>query len=54
MLDRREEILNLVNGHEMFPEDEPQPSSEETAVFADWLHAKLMRAAGDAEMKMRV
>ncbi len=38
------EILDAVNSHEMPPEDEPQPDSEITAAFADWVANELARA----------
>lgn len=38
------EILNVINGHEMPPEDEPQPKPEDTGRFADWVAGELARA----------
>lgn len=38
------EILNAVNGHEMPPEEEPQPDPAETAHFTDWVAKELARA----------
>lgn len=38
------EILNAVNGHEMPPEDEPQPEPAESARLAEWVASELARA----------
>lgn len=38
------EILNAVNGHEMPPEEEPQPMPEDSARFAEWVANELSRA----------
>jgi hypothetical protein len=37
------EVVNSINGHEMPPEDEKQPSPEAAAKFAEWLEAELAR-----------
>lgn len=38
------EVLNSINGHEMPPEDEKQPSTEAAAAFATWLESALAQA----------
>ncbi len=38
------EVLNSINGHEMPPEDEKQPSTEAAAAFAKWLESSLAQA----------
>ena len=38
------EILNAVNGHEMPPEEEPQPNPADSARFAEWVANELARA----------
>ncbi len=38
------EVLNVLNRHEMPPEDEKQPSKEKSAMFATWLEHELSRA----------
>ncbi|WP_205760916.1 DUF1592 domain-containing protein [Luteolibacter luteus] len=38
------EVLNVINGHEMPPEDEPQPAAADAARFAEWVEAELARA----------
>lgn len=38
------EVLNAVNGHEMPPEDEPQPAAAEAGRFAEWVEQELARA----------
>jgi mono/diheme cytochrome c family protein len=38
------EVLNAVNGHEMPPEDEPQPEAAEAGRFAEWVEQQLARA----------
>ena len=38
------EVVNSIGGHEMPPEDEPQPSSEAAGKFAGWLETKLAEA----------
>ncbi len=38
------EVLNSVNGHEMPPEEKPQPSPESSARFAEWLESNLAKA----------
>ncbi|CAN5398400.1 hypothetical protein BH23VER1_BH23VER1_19720 [soil metagenome] len=38
------EILDVVNSHEMPPEDEPQPDPDEAAAFAAWVGGELARA----------
>ena len=43
------EVVNALNGHEMPPEDEPQPKPEEAGKLADWLAAEL----GHAEIAKR-
>jgi hypothetical protein len=35
------EVVNVLNGHEMPPEDAPQPKPEVAGKFADWLAAEL-------------
>ncbi len=35
------EVLNSVNGHEMPPEDEKQPTANDAAKFAQWLETSL-------------
>lgn len=37
------EVVNSINGHEMPPEDEPQPAPEAAAKFAAWLEMELAR-----------
>jgi len=37
------EVVNSIGGHEMPPEDEPQPAAEDAAKFAGWLEAELAR-----------
>lgn len=38
------EVLNAINGHEMPPEDEPQPAAAEAGRFAEWVEKELARA----------
>ena len=38
------EVVNALNGHEMPPEDEPQPSPGEAGALVEWLTAELGRA----------
>ena len=38
------EVLNAVRGHEMPPEEEPQPDPEEAGKFGDWVEKELVRA----------
>jgi hypothetical protein len=38
------EVVNAVSGHEMPPEDEPQPSVDSANRFASWLESELGRA----------
>lgn len=38
------EVLNAINGHEMPPEDEPQPTTADAARFAEWVETELARA----------
>ena len=37
------EVVNSINGHEMPPEEEPQPASEAAATFVSWLEMELAR-----------
>ncbi len=38
------EVVNSIGGHEMPPEDEPQPAPEAAGKFAGWLETKLAEA----------
>lgn len=38
------EIVNVLNSHEMPPEDEPQPTTEEVSKVVDWATAQTVRA----------
>lgn len=38
------EVVNVLNSHEMPPEDEPQPADGETAKFVDWVTQQMTRA----------
>ena len=38
------EIVNVLNSHEMPPEKEPQPGSDEVAKLVDWITAQTVRA----------
>ncbi|MEO8498765.1 MAG: c-type cytochrome domain-containing protein, partial [Planctomycetota bacterium] len=38
------EVVNVLNGHEMPPEDEPQPKAEEVARVVDWITQQMVRA----------
>jgi hypothetical protein len=42
--DRWKEVLNALNGHEMPPPKEPQPSPGSVAAFVDWLTQELTQA----------
>ncbi len=42
--DRWREVLNVLNGHEMPPPKERQPSPESVAAFVDWLTHELTQA----------
>ncbi len=37
------EVVNVLNSHEMPPEDEPQPSAAEVAELVDWITAEMIR-----------
>jgi hypothetical protein len=39
-----DEVVNVLNSHEMPPEDEPQPKAEEVAKFIDWVREQQIRA----------
>ena len=39
-----DEVVNVLNSHEMPPEDEPQPSADEVKSFVDWVTDELIRA----------
>jgi mono/diheme cytochrome c family protein len=41
---RWKEVVNVLNSHEMPPEDARQPKAEETAAFVDWITAQAVRA----------
>lgn len=41
---RWKEVVNVLNSHEMPPEDARQPKPEETAAFVDWITAQAVRA----------
>jgi hypothetical protein len=41
---RWNEVVNVLNSHEMPPEDARQPKPEETAAFVDWITAQAVRA----------
>jgi hypothetical protein len=41
---RWQEVVNVLNSHEMPPEDARQPKPEETAAFVDWITAQAVRA----------
>jgi mono/diheme cytochrome c family protein len=38
------EIVNVLNGHEMPPEDEPQPAPAEVAAMVDWITDQMVKA----------
>ena len=38
------EVINVLNSHEMPPEDEPQPSQESVAEVVDWITQQMARA----------
>ena len=38
------EVVNSINGHEMPPEDEPQPKPEDAGRVAGWIEAELAKA----------
>ncbi|PQO46005.1 hypothetical protein C5Y93_11525 [Blastopirellula marina] len=38
------EVVNVLNSHEMPPEDEPQPKAEEVAKLVDWVTGEMIRA----------
>ncbi len=38
------EVLNVLNGHEMPPEDEEQPTAEEVASVVDWITRQMVQA----------
>jgi hypothetical protein len=38
------EIVNVMNGHEMPPEDQPQPTPEDVAQVVDWITEQLISA----------
>tara|TARA_R110002072_G_scaffold303141_1_gene495725 strand:- start:41490 stop:44549 length:3060 start_codon:yes stop_codon:yes gene_type:complete len=38
------EVVNVLNSHEMPPEDEPQPSQESVAEVVDWITRQMARA----------
>ncbi|MBC8355206.1 MAG: DUF1587 domain-containing protein [Planctomycetes bacterium] len=38
------EVVNVLNSHEMPPEDEPQPKVEEVAKVVDWITQQMVRA----------
>ena len=38
------EVINVLNGHEMPPEDEPQPSTDEVAKVVDWITGEMVKA----------
>lgn len=38
------EVINVLNSHEMPPEDEPQPSQESVATVVDWITQQMARA----------
>ena len=38
------EVVNVLNSHEMPPEDEPQPAPEAVAEFVDWITAQMVKA----------
>jgi hypothetical protein len=42
--ERWKEVLNVLNGHEMPPPKEPQPSPAATAAFVEWLTQELTQA----------
>lgn len=37
------EVVNVLNSHEMPPEDEPQPSADEVARLVDWITDEMIR-----------
>ncbi len=41
---RWREVVNVLNSHEMPPEEEPQPKPEEVAVVVDWITTQTIRA----------
>ncbi len=44
VVEKWKEVVNAVSGHEMPPEDEPQPSVDSANQFASWLESELGRA----------
>ncbi len=38
------EVVNVLNSHEMPPEDEPQPAPESVATFVDWVTEQMVKA----------
>ncbi len=38
------EVVNVLNSHEMPPEDEPQPAPESVALFVDWITQQMVKA----------
>lgn len=38
------EVVNVLNSHEMPPEDEPQPKTEDVATVVDWITGQMSRA----------
>ena len=38
------EVVNVLNSHEMPPEDEPQPAGDEVAKVVDWITQQMVRA----------
>ncbi len=44
VVEKWKEVVNSVNGHEMPPEEEKQPSPEASARFVEWLEQELAKA----------
>ncbi|MEZ6064599.1 MAG: DUF1587 domain-containing protein [Planctomycetaceae bacterium] len=38
------EVVNVLNSHEMPPEDEPQPTADEVTAVVDWITEQMVRA----------